>query len=281
MGMDIVSSVLYPASVSVLVSGTRASLTVGGWLGGFSLAVTIVVGMGEVGKPLHAILERKYRTVPVDLALRDVSEPCAVLHICFPFQIGDFIGEAVRYIRKYKPELTIVNSTVAPGTTRKIHEASGAPVAYSPVRGKHARMEADLLRYRKFVVGSEPAATETAVRHFAEAGFKTATFASLELGELAKLLETTYLGILVGWAQEVDRLAAAHGGTYGDVNEFIKEIDFLPSEITPGYIGGHCVMPNIEILRSCMKSSFLEAVVESNEAKRRSLEAASAVGSPR
>jgi len=32
-------------------------------------------------------------------------------------------------------------------------------------------------------------------------------------------------------------------------------------------IGGHCVMPNIAILRQHLQSDFLEAVVNSNQAK--------------
>ena len=40
------------------------------------------------------------------------------MHICFPFEIEDFVGEAARYVELLAPELTIVNSTVAVGTTR-------------------------------------------------------------------------------------------------------------------------------------------------------------------
>jgi hypothetical protein len=57
------------------------------------------------------------------------------------------------------------------------------------------------------------------------------------------------------------------------VNAFIKEIDFLPSHIFPGRIGGHCVMPNIALLRKKFPSAFLEAVIESDKAKERELSA--------
>jgi hypothetical protein len=53
------------------------------------------------------------------------------------------------------------------------------------------------------------------------------------------------------------------------VNEFIKEISYLPTNVFPGHIGGHCVMPNIAILRRGFNSKFLDAVVESNEAKEK------------
>ena len=230
--------------------------------------VVIVLGTGEIGQPLLRMLNRKYKCVGVDIAPVQVEEPCSVIHVCYPFQIGDFVGTTVRYLEKYHPALTIINSTVAPGTTRGIYEASGKmSVAYSPVRGKHTRMERDMLKYKKFVAGCDAESTRRALDHFAGAGFKTDAFASPEAGEFSKLVETTWLGILIGWAQEVERLAAQYDASYEDVNAFIKEIDFLPSHIFPGHIGGHCVMPNIAVLRSQIKSKFLDAVVESNHEK--------------
>lgn len=231
--------------------------------------IVIVAGMGEVGRPLLQILGRTYECTGIDLAPYHSARPCSVLHICYPFQIEDFTGATISYIEKYQPQLTIINSTVAPGTTRKIQQLVNQPVAYSPVRGKHARMEQELLHYRKFVAGLEPQATQQAAQHFARAGFQIETFRTPEIAELSKLLETTWLGVLAGWAQEVDRMAAQYAASYEEVNTFIKEVDFLPSHVFPGHIGGHCVMTNIAVLRSIFPSKFLDAVVESNQAKER------------
>lgn len=230
--------------------------------------VTIVVGLGEVGGPLYDILQKSYKCVGVDLEPVAVATPCSVLHVCIPFQIADFVGTASDYIAKYKPHLTIINSTVVPGTTQALAARSGSRVVYSPVRGKHARMRSDMMRYRKFVGADNPADRDAAIAHFSGAGFRTAAFPNSAIGEISKLLETTWLGVLVGWAQEAERLAGEYGGTYEQVNAFIEEVDFLPHHITPGVIGGHCVMPNIEILRSVYKSPHLEAIVDSNERKK-------------
>ena len=232
--------------------------------------VVIVAGLGEVGKPLHALLKKVYPCVGVDILPVSVKSSCSVLHICYPYQIRDFIGTTVAYISKYQPKLTIINSTIPPGTTTLIEKASQAKIVYSPVRGKHARMEQELLRYKKFLASSNPTATERAREHFDRAGFKTDVFATPEIAELSKLIETSWLGILVGWAQEVERYSASYGAAYEEVNRFIEEIDFLPSHIFPGVIGGHCVMPNIELLRSKFESQFLEAVVDSNQRKLQS-----------
>ncbi|MGC2172939.1 MAG: hypothetical protein WA555_12795 [Candidatus Sulfotelmatobacter sp.] len=236
-----------------------------------SKTLVVVAGLGEVGRPLLHILERTYDCQGVDVTPRNIDQPCSVLHICYPFQIKDFIGTTVAYIGQYRPKLAIINSTVAIGTSRQVQELVDIPVAYSPVRGKHARMEEDMLRYQKFVAGVDSQSTQQAARHFAGAGFRVATFPSPEAGELSKLLETTWLGMLIGWAQDVERMAAQCGASYDDVNAFIKEIDYLPTNVFPGFIGGHCVMPNIAILRSKLASKFLDAVVESNESKEQEL----------
>ncbi len=241
-------------------------------------AVVIVVGLGEVGKPLFDILSRTYKTIGVDIQPVEVSEPCSVLHICIPFQIPDFVGTCAAYIAKYKPAITVINSTISPGTTRAVAERSGAAVAYSPVRGKHVKMEKDMLFYKKFVGASDPKIAAEVEKHFAAAGFKTDHFASSDAGEVAKLLETTYLGVLVGWQQEVERMSSALGGSHEDANKFIEEIAFLPQGIFPGFIGGHCVMPNIAILRTRVKSEFLDAIYNSNEKKAAELKAASQAG---
>lgn len=245
-----------------------------------SQEIVIVVGMGEVGRPLLNILRRTYDCVGIDIEPLEIDRTCSVLHICYPFQIRDFIGTTVSYIKKYKPALTIIDSTVAPGTTRKIQQLVDKPVAYSPVRGKHVKMEPDMLRYRKFVACVDLDAAQQAAQHFSRAGLETEIFRTPEIAELSKLVETTWLGVLIGWAQEVERMAAEYGACYEEVNAFIKEIDFLPSHIFPGHIGGHCVMPNIAILRGKFASKILDAVTESNEAKGRELQPVRAQAPP-
>jgi UDP-glucose 6-dehydrogenase len=222
-----------------------------------------------VGNPLLQILRRKYDCVGVDVAPVEIARPCSVLHVCYPFQLPDFVGTTVSYIEKYKPALTIINSTLAVGTSRKVQERVSVPIVYSPVRGKHAKMEQDMIHYQKFVGGFDEQSTQRAAEHFAGAGFRVAKFRTPEAGELSKLVETTWLGVLIAWAQEIERLAVSRGASYEEVNAFIKEISFLPSHVFPGRIGGHCVMSNIAILRKDFSSKFLDVVVDSNDTKER------------
>ena len=58
------------------------------------------------------------------------------------------------------------------------------------------------------------------------------------------------------------------GLSYEEVASFYDEIAFFPkTKYFPGVIGGHCVMPNIEILRKLDDSAFLKAIKASNQAK--------------
>lgn len=228
----------------------------------------VVAGLGEVGKPVFQLVSERHEAIGVDIDPVEGVGDVDVLHVCYPFQIPDFIGETARYIGLYRPALTIINSTVAIGTTRAVAERTGAPVVNSPVRGKHARMLDDLRRYAKFIGATDPAVARRAAGHFESVGLKTRILPSPEATELAKLTETTYFGLMIAWAQEVERYCDRWGQRYDDIASFYDEIDFFPPvKYFPGVIGGHCVMQNLAILSSTGCSAVLAAIQESNRLK--------------
>jgi UDP-N-acetyl-D-mannosaminuronate dehydrogenase len=227
-----------------------------------------VVGLGEVGRPILELFSNHYDVIGVDVERAERCDPVEFLHICYPFEIEDFIGETAKYIDLFRPTLTLINSTVAIGTTRAIADRTGAAVVNSPVRGKHARMLDELRTYTKFVGPMDIGSGENAARHFESAGVTTKVLASPEATELAKLTETTYFGLLIAWAQEVERYCDRAGQNYHDVISFYEEISYLPRvKFFAGTIGGHCVLPNIEILRKWHPSVILEAIRASNTMK--------------
>ena len=79
----------------------------------------VIVGLGEVGRPLLAIAAGHHEVIGVDITppTEEISD-IDVLHVCYPFQIKDFVGETARYIELFRPKLTIIDSTVGVGTTR-------------------------------------------------------------------------------------------------------------------------------------------------------------------
>ena len=198
----------------------------------------MVIGLGEIGKPLLEVISRHYNTVGIDIA--PPAEPPGeidIMHVCYPFRINDFIGETARYIHQFNPRLTVIHSTVEVGTTRAVAERTGATVFNSPVRGKHTRMAADLLHYDKFVGGIDAPSTERAVRHLESVGIKTRVLSSPEATELAKLTETTFFGLMIAWAQEVERYCDQLGLNYDEIVSIYDEVPFFSRQVFPGVIG--------------------------------------------
>lgn len=230
--------------------------------------IVLVVGLGEVGKPLLSILSEHFHATGIDVAYQaEPIERADVMHVCYPFDIH-FVGQTVRYITKFKPALTIINSTVGVGTTRDISALSGADVVHSPVRGKHEHMKEEMHRYTKFIGALNSTAAQRAARHFESCGFKIRVLSSPEATELGKLAETTYFGVMIAWAQELERYCDWAGTDYSEVISLYDEVNFFPPvKYFPGVIGGHCVMPNIEILREINHSQLLAAIQDSNEKK--------------
>jgi UDP-N-acetyl-D-mannosaminuronate dehydrogenase len=241
-----------------------------------------VLGLGEVGRPIQDLLER----TGLSVAVIDVDPPALpgkgtvdVMHVCYPFEIPDFEGETARYVELLEPRLTVINSTVAVGTTRSIHSRTGAAIAHSPVRGKHVRMEEELLSYVKYVGAIDPNVGAEVAAHFESIGMRTCVASSPEVTELAKLSETTYFGLQIAWAQQMERWADRFAVDYDEVVSFYEEISFLPPKYFPGVIGGHCVMPNIEILERLGGTPLLDAIRTSNSEKEaRDAQAESARG---
>ena len=126
----------------------------------------------------------------------------------------------------------------------------------------------ELRFYTKFVGALDPADAEKAVHHFESVGLRTKVLSSPEATELAKLTETTYFGLIIAWAQELERYCDQSGQDYQEITSFYDEIKFFPPvKYFPGVIGGHCVMPNIELLSKFRESVVLDAIQASNRMK--------------
>jgi UDP-N-acetyl-D-mannosaminuronate dehydrogenase len=232
----------------------------------------VIVGLGEVGRPLFEIIKIQHEVFGVDIDFGAPLKRCDVMHICFPFSDEKFVSQVVEYIKQYQPTISIINSTVAPGTTRRIAVEAGAPVVNSPVRGKHARMQEEMLYYTKFIGALDPESGTRAADHFKSIGMRTKLLGSPEATEIAKLSETTYFGLMIAWAQEVERYCNEVGAAYDEVVSFYEEIKFFPAaRYFPGIIGGHCVMPNIAILLQKFPSGLLQAIRQSNALKQKNL----------
>ena len=229
----------------------------------------VCIGFGDVGRALYEILqEGKQEVVAVDKDA-NLEGKFEVMHVCFPYS-GKFVDYVVDYIARYQPELVIIHSTVPPGTTESIPFVK---TVHSPVRGRHPSMTRDIKTYVKYFGGKD---AEEAAKIFEDLGIKTKSFSDSKTTELGKLLCNIRWGLNIAFAQEQGRMCKHYGIKYEDVvNEFelsrndgLSKIDRenvrMPI-LYPGVIGGHCVMPNVNILMQEYPSIFLKVILESNE----------------
>ena len=130
-----------------------------------------------------------------------------------------------------------------------------------------------MLNYPKFVATTSDEAFEKAKEVLVAMGHppeKVLRLSSPKAGELCKLMATTFFGYLVVWAQEMERVSDKSGVSYQDLMAFTKLAadDFRIENKFPGVIGGHCVMPNVAILRESYPSGLWDFMAQSNEMKK-------------
>ena len=163
----------------------------------------LVVGLGEVGRPLFELLDEsgsfivhgydldEAKMSKVGQHKNDLPKEVDVLHVCIPCVSQEkFVTIVAKYARQFKPKLVIINSTVMPGTTKEVSEHCKCLVAHSPVRGVHKSLEQmkwELKRWTKYVGGANAKADESACQHLEKLGLKTKTLKGCNETELAKL----------------------------------------------------------------------------------------------
>ena len=227
----------------------------------------VVVGLGEIGMPICKVLSKNSVTIGYDLdkKLMNLTKmkkyenyKTHILHICIPFT-KKFITNVKKLVKQFDPEILVIHSTISPSTTSNLQSKLEIPVIYSATRGVHKRMLRDLKRYTKFFAISNSApkkqwATKTFTKKMLNSGVKTKQMSKPETLELAKILcDTSYLGWLINYSQITNVIAKNFGVNYDEMwtfsDEIHKNLGNRP-KMYPGYIGGHCVIPNLDLIQN-------------------------------
>ena len=227
----------------------------------------VVAGLGEIGLPILKILSKKENVVGYDLNEKLMNKtkftklnelPTSFLHVAIPVTTK-FNSNLVQLYKKFKPDCIVIHSTIPPGTTEKLQKKLDSPIIYSATRGIHKRMLKDLKRYTKFFAISNSApkkqwAIKTFSKKMKNYGIKTKQMSKPETLELAKILcDTSYLGWLINYSQITNVIAKNFGVNYDEMWKFSDEIHKILGnrpKMYPGYIGGHCVIPNLELINN-------------------------------
>jgi len=246
------------------------------------LKIAGVVGKGEVGSAICALYKpENLRVKDPKLKLDDDFSDIDVLHLCFPLiTTAHFVLLAVKMIEEHKPKLTIIHSTLIPGTTEEIYKKTNAPVVHSPIRGIHPHLHKSLFTFVKYIGGDNEEAADMAVAHLTEMGLKPRKLKNSRSTEVAKILSTTQYGIQLSTAQEMKYICDSYSVDYNEVINDINETyndgyialgkpqfkrsvlipmsEFENNEVKNGVpvVGGHCVSENLKLLEDDLGDEF-------------------------
>ena len=241
----------------------------------------LIVGSGDVGQALAQLLRKKYDVTEKGRRKLHHPDSVEVMHLCYPYD-DQFEKEAVRYIKEYQPRLTIINSTVAVGTTQNIiKKTKQANIVHSPFIGDHNALDQGLRTFKKIIGYETEAAGNLAARHFQSVGLKTLKIKGTKTTELGKLLLTTQYALNIAFHQEMARMCQKGKIDFEDaITKFQKIYNVgyarlrpnisLP-QLFPGIIRGKCLIPNIKILKEFYSSDFCKEILKSNHRKAKSL----------
>ena len=222
----------------------------------------IILGMGEVGETLFDLLvDRKFDCIGIDLddskcknyTENEIIENPQYLHVCLPGELEKFTDIVIEWINKIKNiQVVVIHSTVKPGTTKSIQERSSIPILFSPVRGVHRRFLDDIKKYTKFI-SFDGTKINSKIKKDLENRFEKVDWMSTtKTAELAKILvDTTYYGWLINYAQITKMICEKENVDFDEMWKFADEIhENLGNrpKMFPGIIGGHCVIPNLNLV---------------------------------
>lgn len=225
----------------------------------------IILGFGEIGQAIHKKFERHHYMQISDMAkdmhVSDVDD-IDVLLVCYPYS-DDFVEITKSYIDVFNPKATIIFSTVAIGTTEQIPNA-----VHCPVEGKHPDLSESMDNWRWYMGGKNTVAG----LFFKEAYVWCTELPSSKHTEFLKLRSTSLYGVNIEFARYTANVCDALGLDYNFVKEYDESYNQLYKRLNKreyqryilnppiGNIGGHCVVPNAEILDKQFPSDFLKEI---------------------
>ena len=205
----------------------------------------LVVGLGEIGKPIFQLLKnRNFKVDGYDILGKNSTPKLVdkydVIHICYPYS-EKFIEDCNQYW-KWRTENLVIHSTVKPGTSKKL----GA--IYSPVRGTHNDMLENLQWFAKFYSGEINIEFEKRFPNCIRVDDSTKL-------ERTKIIDTTYYGLLMAFRKYVDEHHPIYWPFEYELHQRYGNRPTLYNDEKP--IGGHCIIENLDLLEDKFLGDFI------------------------
>lgn len=268
-----------------------------------------VVGIGYVGYALAQTTSKKFFTIGFDIdqkkilaakqkglanftATKDFSKlaTCDIIVICVPTPLTEnrkpdltFVKKAAETVSRYlhQGELIILESSVAPGTTRNVllpmFEYRGLKVeedfflAVSPERVDPGNKKFTITNTPRIVAGLGERSTYLASLFYRSFVKKVHAVHPVEVAEMSKMLENAFRLVNISLVNELSEYARGVGINIIDVIQAAstKPFAFLPHYPSPG-AGGHCIpVDPYYLLRSPWKNgaklSLIKEALKINE----------------
>ena len=237
-----------------------------------------IVGYGEIGKSVEKVYldyPNEYQVSVKDLVRDDGVEDSHIMHICIPYVDESFVDTVSDIVIDKSPNIVIVNSTTAVGTTEKIRLRTKTKIAHSPVRGVHPNLYEGLKTFVKFIGTDDQELSKEISEHYESLNIETERCMNSETTELAKILSTTYYGVIIAWHGEMKKMcdkyevdfekaATEWNRTYNEGYSVLGKSNVIRPVLypPPPSIGGHCVVPNVKILKKEVISKALELIMD-------------------
>lgn len=233
----------------------------------------VIVGLGEVGSGLYDVYlkSKKYNLYRIDNSLNIYEKPesCDILNICIPYS-DDFINIVNSYINTMLPKITVIHSTVSPGTTKKL----GKNVCHSPIRGVHPNIGDGILTFLKYIGSEDIEISKAYESHLKDLNIKSYICKDSLTSEYAKLLDTTYYGLCIAWHSEVmsfakdmgldfEEIMTIYNKSYNDGYATLGKTNVIRPVLYPtNKIGGHCIIPNARILKESFSAPLIDEILK-------------------
>jgi len=242
----------------------------------------LIIGRGKVGRALYSVLSEHHNVRTIDKRKTKIKGSFEVVHICFPYS-KIFNREVIRYNRLFNPDIIIIHSTVAVGTTLSlIEETKKENIVHSPVIGNEKHLRRSLETFTKFIGTHSPKIFSLARE--ALSPIKCQWMPDSRITELGKLLLTFQYGKQILLAQECKdicdyfglpykRTVIEFGKIYNQGYDRLQTLyspkDFhrplLFPDIKKGF-GGTCIHPNAILLKKQIKNkkinNYLKQIIK-------------------